>query len=317
MSEAMRCGSRLLAFPLCLLLLTSGATVGRSVDPPLSGIEVAAPRPLGEAVMLGILERGRLFPGIDRIPIRVLTHVVARGETLTEIAKSYGSNVETLICANGITNPDVLGAGDRITVLTGKGVVHTVARGESLSTISLTYQVPIGEIAAANDLLVRGSLSPRATLVIPGASPPKPASQRNSRSLASRSSPSRGLPAVESLRWPLQGEITSNFGRRRGRMHCGTDIAAEPGSRVVAAASGEVVYAGWKGGYGLLVVINHGGGLETWYGHNSKVLVGLGSQVATGQPISVLGSTGRSTGPHLHFEVRTGGRPQNPLRFLP
>lgn len=261
--------------------------------------------------------RGRLFPGIDRTPIRVLTHGVARGETLSEVAESYGSDVETLAYANGIRNPDVLGAGDRITVLTGKGVIHTVARGESLSTISLAYQVPIGEIAVANDLLVRGSLTPGATLIIPGASPPKPASQRNSRSLASRSSASRGLPAVGLLRWPLQGEITSDFGRRRGRMHFGIDIAAEPGRRVVAAASGEVTYAGWRGGYGLLVVIDHGGGLETWYGHNSKVLVGVGSSVGAGHPISVLGSTGWSTGPHLHFEVRTSGRPQNPLRFLP
>ncbi|MEW5866383.1 MAG: M23 family metallopeptidase [Bacillota bacterium] len=316
MSEAMRCGSRFLAFPLCFLLLTSGAAGGRAVNPPLSGI-VAQARLPGKASMHGALECSRLFPAIDRTPIRALTHVVAGGETLSEVAESYGSDVETLAHANGIRNPDVLAAGDRIIVLTGKGVIHTVARGESLSIISLAYQVPIGEIAIANHLLVRGSLTPGATLIIPGASPPRPASQRNSRSLASRSSPSRDLPAVGLLRWPLQGEITSDFGRRRGRLHCGIDIAAEPGRCVAAAASGEVTYAGRRGGYGLLVVIDHGGGLETWYGHNSKVLAGAGSQVAAGQPISVLGSTGRSTGPHLHFEVRTNGRPQNPLRFLP
>jgi murein DD-endopeptidase MepM/ murein hydrolase activator NlpD len=116
--------------------------------------------------------------------------------------------------------------------------------------------------------------------------------------------------------WPVNGVLSSGFGWRWGRMHEGIDIAAPSGSPVVAAASGTVIYAGWMGGYGNLVIIDHGGGLATAYGHNSALAVGTGQSVGQGQVISYCGSTGHSTGPHVHFEVRINGSPVDPLGYL-
>lgn len=119
--------------------------------------------------------------------------------------------------------------------------------------------------------------------------------------------------------WPTKGVLTSGFGRRRDRMHKGIDIAGPIGTPVVAAANGEVISAGWNsGGYGNLVKLKHTDGSVTLYAHNSEILVKEGSQVPQGKPISKMGSTGNSTGPHLHFEVHpNGGKAENPIAFLP
>ena len=116
--------------------------------------------------------------------------------------------------------------------------------------------------------------------------------------------------------WPVHGVLTSTFGWRWGRMHEGIDIAAGTGTPVVAAASGTVIIAGWMGGYGNLVVVDHGGGISTAYGHNTSVTVGVGQRVAQGQLIAYVGSTGNSTGPHVHFEVRVNGGAVDPMGYL-
>ena len=116
--------------------------------------------------------------------------------------------------------------------------------------------------------------------------------------------------------WPVNGILTSGFGWRWGRMHEGIDIACPSGSPVAAAAGGTVIYAGWMGGYGNLVVIDHGGGIATAYGHNTSVAVGMGQSVGQGQVIAYSGSTGHSTGPHVHFEVRVNGQAVDPLGYL-
>jgi murein DD-endopeptidase MepM/ murein hydrolase activator NlpD len=116
--------------------------------------------------------------------------------------------------------------------------------------------------------------------------------------------------------WPMSGVLTSGFGWRWGRMHEGIDIAGPSGTPVVAAAAGTVIWAGWMGGYGNLVVIDHGGGIATAYGHNTGFAVGSGQSVAQGQVIAYCGSTGHSTGPHVHFEVRINGAAVDPLGYL-
>jgi murein DD-endopeptidase MepM/ murein hydrolase activator NlpD len=125
-----------------------------------------------------------------------------------------------------------------------------------------------------------------------------------------------GPPSAAGLIWPVQGVLTSGFGWRWGRLHAGIDLAVPVGTPVVAAASGTVIVAGWLGGYGNLVVIDHGNGIATAYGHNTSVTVGVGQSVAQGQLISYSGSTGHSTGPHVHFEVRINGTPVDPLGYL-
>ena len=119
--------------------------------------------------------------------------------------------------------------------------------------------------------------------------------------------------------WPARGVFSSGYGWRWGRMHKGIDIASNVGTPIVAAQGGQVSYAGWHdGGYGYLVEIQHPDGSKSLYGHNSRVLVRVGQQVSQGAKISEMGSTGRSTGPHLHFEIHPPGRgAANPLQFLP
>jgi murein DD-endopeptidase MepM/ murein hydrolase activator NlpD len=137
---------------------------------------------------------------------------------------------------------------------------------------------------------------------------------------AAQSSSSRytttGAVSSSGLIWPVSGPVTSPFGWRWGRMHEGIDIAVPTGTPIAAAASGRVVYAGWMSGYGNLVIIDHGGGLATAYGHQSSVAVGVGQIVMQGQTIGYSDCTGHCFGPHLHFEVRVNGSPVDPLGYL-
>jgi murein DD-endopeptidase MepM/ murein hydrolase activator NlpD len=125
-----------------------------------------------------------------------------------------------------------------------------------------------------------------------------------------------GSPSRSGLIWPVGGPVTSGFGMRWGRMHTGIDIAAGYGTPIMAAKSGTVIGAGWNGGYGQAVIIDHGGGFSTLYGHQSKIAVSDGQSVNQGQVIGYEGCTGHCTGPHVHFETRVDGSPQNPMNFL-
>jgi murein DD-endopeptidase MepM/ murein hydrolase activator NlpD len=118
------------------------------------------------------------------------------------------------------------------------------------------------------------------------------------------------------LIWPVSGPVTSPFGWRWGRLHEGIDIGVSYGTPIHAAASGTVIYCGWESGYGNLTVLDHGGNLATAYGHQSSIAVGCGQHVAQGDVIGYVGSTGHSTGPHLHFEVRVNGSPVDPMGYL-
>ena len=117
------------------------------------------------------------------------------------------------------------------------------------------------------------------------------------------------------LAWPVQGTITSKFGWRWGAFHRGVDIGAPTGTSVKAADAGMVTFAGWNGGYGNLVKIDHGKGKQTWYAHLSRFGVSVGDKVSQGDVVGYVGSTGISTGPHLHFEVHVDGVALDPLTF--
>lgn len=144
---------------------------------------------------------------------------------------------------------------------------------------------------------------------------------RSAKLAAQIQSGSVNLPSTVSVggsgqfSWPVNGQLTSGFGFRWGRMHEGIDIAAPTGRPIGAAAAGTVIVAGWSGGYGNLVVVSHGT-ISTAYGHMSRIAVSNGQQVSRGTVLGAVGSTGHSTGPHLHFEVRVNGSPQNPINYL-
>jgi murein DD-endopeptidase MepM/ murein hydrolase activator NlpD len=123
-------------------------------------------------------------------------------------------------------------------------------------------------------------------------------------------------PSISGLIWPVDGPITSPFGWRWGRMHEGIDIGVAYGTAIHAAAAGTVIYCGWEEGYGNFVVLDHGGGLATAYGHQSQIAVTCGQHVDQGQVIGYVGCTGHCTGPHLHFEVRINGNAADPMGYL-
>jgi murein DD-endopeptidase MepM/ murein hydrolase activator NlpD len=133
---------------------------------------------------------------------------------------------------------------------------------------------------------------------------------------AAQGQSSSTTPSSAGLIWPVSGPVTSPFGWRWGRMHEGIDIGVSYGTPIHAAASGTVLYCGWESGYGNLTVIDHGGNLATAYGHQSSIAVSCGQHVAQGDVIGYVGSTGHSTGPHLHFEVRVNGSPVDPMGYL-
>ena len=139
---------------------------------------------------------------------------------------------------------------------------------------------------------------------------------REAQEQAAASSTGSGTPSASGFIWPVNGVVVSGFGIRWGRMHEGIDITASSGTPIWAAAGGTVIWASWRGGYGNCVVVDHGNGLATLYAHASSILVGVGQSVAQGETIALVGSTGDSSGPHLHFEVRVNGAAVDPLLYL-
>ncbi|MGH0037011.1 MAG: M23 family metallopeptidase [Myxococcota bacterium] len=197
------------------------------------------------------------------------------------------------------------------------GRYHTVRRGENLYRIGLRYGVPASEIARANRIRDVTAISVGTKLWIPR---PKGGGRRS----ASAPPPARTHPQREVRRphdlgfiWPIRGQITSRFGRRSGRMHEGIDVAARKGTVIRAAESGKVIHSGRLGGYGNVVIIKHQGSYKSVYAHASRLYVRKGQFVERGQKIAAVGSTGRATGPHLHFEIRSGETPRNPVLYLP
>ena len=195
-----------------------------------------------------------------------------------------------------------------IRVAEAPGVYHQVKKGQYLWRIAKIYGVDMKVIMRANRLSDPNKLRVGQYLFIPKAKAVLTVETHKSPISLKKGS----------FTWPVDSRrITSHYGTRKGRQHKGIDIVAPTGTRVVAAASGMVVYSGVLGGYGNLIIIDHENGYSTVYAHNSKNLVKEGDRVKRGQRIGQVGSTGRSTGPHLHFEVRKGHQAVNPLGYLP
>jgi len=202
-------------------------------------------------------------------------------------------------------------------------VAVTLREGQTLWSLARAHGVSVDAIVAANGLKSADRVRAGTRLVIPGrttvARPSRATSVRASAQRAGDAFTKASTSAVRIARgflWPARGQLTSRFGWRRWRHHDGIDIAAPYGSPVYAARPGRVVFAGWYYAYGRAVIIDHGDGVQTLYGHASALLVQTGAPVGQGQLIARVGTSGRSTGPHLHFEVRHKGRPVNPMRYM-
>ncbi|HEX7023121.1 MAG TPA: LysM peptidoglycan-binding domain-containing M23 family metallopeptidase [Trueperaceae bacterium] len=239
-------------------------------------------------------------------------HVLAPGETISSLTETYGISLEAIVGANpDISSLDMLPVGLELLIPPGEGLVVTLEPGQSVLDIVKAYGVSPMAIAKANDIDSPGDLQPGEMLFLPGVKP-----------VAAMDRLAKVREMENRYIWPVHGRLTSYFGRRHlgmgtSNFHKGLDIAAPYGTPVRAARTGTVVYAGWSNaGYGNMVEIRHFGGAETLYGHFSKILVHVGQRVNQGEVIGRVGSTGISTGPHVHFEVHEGGRAYDPLSYL-
>ncbi len=244
----------------------------------------------------------------------VIDHVVENGETISTIAKRYEVDANSIKWLNNLKS-DNIKVGQVLKIPPMVGVVHRVVSGENIYTIAKKYKTDPQKILnfPFNDFadLDTFSLNSGQTLFVPDgvieAEKPKyTAAQLNAKIQA-------GVKGSSNFIWPTSGTITQN----PIWYHMALDIANRGLPAILAADSGTVVYSGClKYGYGCHIIIDHGNGYRSLYGHMSQLTASVGQGVSKGQQIGVMGSTGRSTGPHLHFEIRQGGTLLNPLSFL-
>lgn len=263
--------------------------------------------------------------GVASVRTSPITYTVQNGDTISGIARRFGISANTILWENDMTATSVIKAGMRLTILPASGVSHTIASGQTLGAIASLYGVEPSAIMKANGITNPNQLRIGEKLVIPGGNkivaaqtPARQITQSVSKSLSIikniiKPGPSAVVPAGDRMAWPTTGHtITQYFSWR----HTGVDIANRIGTPIYAAQSGTVITAGWNsGGYGNQILILHPDGKKTRYGHLSAFSVNVGQKVAKGQYIAAMGSTGHSTGPHLHFEVIIGGKVYNPLNY--
>ena len=263
-----------------------------------------------------------VFPGEARVLQRGMrgNDVYALQELLMDLGYDlvldgvFGSETENLIkdiqAAVGLASDGLVGDKtiETLNHLKESIVSHTVEQGDNLTKLANRYDTTVTNISSYNGLQNPDRLLPGQVLYIP---------------TDSVATISRSLGVRFRLEWPVKANISSGYGYRvhpilkNRHFHGGIDIAAAEGTPVKAAASGKVISVGNRGNYGLAVVIEHSGGITTWYGHNSKLLVRLGDNVKQGQTIALVGRTGLATGPHLDFRIKIGDQTVDPLEWLP
>ena len=252
----------------------------------------------------------------------VITYVVQKGDNVYKIADKFDLEPQTIMWANGslAQNPDLLRPGQELIILPINGVYHTVVKGDTLEKIAKKYKADVNHIieCSYNNLDPENpQIKPGQKLIVPGGIKPYVAREVTAYKGPIPQDAKRGTGIFG---WPTSGRITDRFGFRTlsGRWHGGLDIANMKGTPIYAADSGFVIFAGWSNqGYGNLIIIDHLNGYKTYYGHLEVIYVSVGQSVAKGTLIAAMGSTGRSTGSHLHFEVRYKGVRKNPELYLP
>lgn len=239
------------------------------------------------------------------------TYQVRRGDTLSKIARRFDKRLSDLVVANShLANIHALSPGTKIFLEKNQVIEHKVQAGESLWSISRSFNISVSEIVLANNL------SDRNIFVNQVLKLPVKSSQTAAIARAKSAKKARFFDT------PVEGRLTDRFGmrwhpiNRRRTLHRGQDFAAPRGTLIQAAADGQVKRAAFVQGYGFLVELRHRNGYITRYGHCSKLLVQKGEWVRKGDPIAKVGSTGLSTAPHLHFEIRKNGVPKDPMKYL-
>lgn len=265
-----------------------------------------------------ILDTGNIKSTVGKIN----EYVVIDGDTISSIARRFGVSVNTILWANNMSFSSYVKPGQKLRVPSISGVIHTIARGDTLASIAKKYAINLAAIQEANGLTTEG-LTVGTSLIVPGgkiietAKPRTVATYVNQTPKTSGSAPSDNavVTGTGKMAWPSSCRYISQY--YKGWLHTGVDIACPWGTPLKAADGGKVTRVQYgKTGYGYNVIIDHGGGVQTLYGHMSSIDVVAGQYVDKGEVIGKEGSTGRSTGPHIHFEVRINGSMVNPLGYI-
>jgi murein DD-endopeptidase MepM/ murein hydrolase activator NlpD len=250
-------------------------------------------------------------------------YTVQPGDVIESIARRFGLQPTTIVWANQTIedNPDLLKVGQELTILPVDGVYYTVKNGDTLAAIAQRFKSETNDIVGEplNGIADGSNLMAGVKIIVPngvktGASSSSIAPAPSRRIAAPAALGSGSGSATGAFVWPTNGFISQGF----WSYHRGIDIANSIGTQIAASDGGYVQYAGWSNvGYGYMVQVDHGNGFSTLYAHLSYYYVDIGQYVSKGQVLGLMGSTGNSTGPHLHFEIRYGGGTQNPFSYLP
>lgn len=253
--------------------------------------------------------------------IKVETYIVKQGDTPGGIAERFGINLTTLYWANNLSSYSVIRLGQELKIPPVDGLIYTVKKGDTIDKLAKLYRAESSGILSYNRLELQDKLSPGTVIVIPnGKPPPPPPKPAAPRTVIVPAVPNpSSLPGGRFL-WPVVSS-SSNNGRYITQYfnwrHAGVDIDGDYSNPVIASDGGMVklVYYG-RTGYGFQVVIDHENGILTRYAHLSKILVEQGQRIERGSTVGILGTTGRSTGTHLHYEIFVNGRRINPLSYI-
>lgn len=317
---------------VALLIVVGGLRVGGSISvastvvaqPPAAAADVATVAATTNNVMRAysraasqtrVMRQATHHTAIPERPrLDVITYQVQPGETTESIAALFGLQPTTIMWSNPDLEkaPDLLKVGQNLTILPVDGVYHTVVEGDTLDSIAEKYKVSATDIANCpfNTLPETSSLPVGGKLIVPNGTKPYEV-----RKVTTYSGPApTEVSSGGRFMWPAGGYISQGYWYG----HRAIDIANAVGAAIVASDGGYVTFTGWTDvGYGYLIVVDHGNGYQTYYAHLSNIFVAEGQVVGAGETIGAMGSTGNSTGPHLHFEIRYQGYPTNPLIFLP
>ncbi|MES2471018.1 MAG: peptidoglycan DD-metalloendopeptidase family protein [Patescibacteria group bacterium] len=244
----------------------------------------------------------------DEKSTQISTYLVRQGDTIETIAEMFDVTVNTILWANNLSRATTLKEGQNLVILPISGIRHKIAKGETLETIVKKYNADLKEVLSFNDISGNAILSVGDTLMIPDAEFSAPVPKAGIATKVANTVSKIASVAENILTKPLK-----SYKRTQGiHGHNGVDLAASAGSPIYASAAGTVIVSassGWNGGYGNYVVIAHANGIQTLYSHAQSVAVSVGDKVKQGQVIGKVGSSGKSTGPHLHFEVRGARNP--------
>jgi murein DD-endopeptidase MepM/ murein hydrolase activator NlpD len=275
-----------------------------NIDPNPHKVDDYTPLAYGNALVAEIGPQGTVSEVKDNVTTEISLYTVRAGDTLSQIAEMFGVSVNTIIWANELGNKPVIKEGQKLVILPITGIRYTVKKGDTIKGIVNKYKSNLEEVLGYNDLSLDSTLAVGSVIVIPDA---------EFTDTPIISSPKTAKSTTPFYPGYYMRPISGGVKTQGIHGHNAVDLAAPIGTVIHAAAAGKVISSisngGWNGGYGNYVIISHDNGTQTLYAHTEKNFVSVGDTVEQGQMIAKIGLTGKTTGPHVHFEIRGAKNP--------